>query len=166
MSGSLRRDSSEMKRARDGLPSEAPAPTSTSAPVHVRDSGRPDDEAAPASSLRFEGPTVTQPPSWEPEAPTGTRPKERSVRPAVSVDDVGAAAVKIASTTPRQSAPKLIASRATIAKAPIDTRTAFVLSLVDGRNSVEAIIDMSGMRADEVNTILARLGRLGLITLP
>lgn len=84
----------------------------------------------------------------------------------MKVDEVGAAAVKLARTTRRESAPQLVASRATIAKAPIDSRSAFVLSLVDGRNTVSAILDMSGMPADEVNAILARLARLGLISLP
>ena len=85
---------------------------------------------------------------------------------AASVDDVGAAAVKLARTTRRESAPKLLASRAVIAKAPIDTRAAFVLSLVDGRNTATAIVDMSGMLEDEVRAILERLARLGLISLP
>lgn len=133
-------------------------------------------------------------PAWEPEASTGTRqrvghsrqpgtpstgpasspkppitsnaPGANRSRPPVTVDDVGAAAVKLARTTRRESAPKLVASRAMIAKAPIDTRAAFVLSLVDGRNSINAIVDMSGMVEDEVKAILERLARLGLISLP
>lgn len=99
---------------------------------------------------------------WAPEASTGTRHRGRTIL----VDDVGDAAVKIAASVRPSSAPKLVATRTTIAKAPIDTRAAFVLSLVDGQNSVDAIVDMSGMSADEVNSILARLVRLGLITVP
>lgn len=84
----------------------------------------------------------------------------------MTVDEVGVAAVKLARTSRRETAPKLLASRALIAKAPIDTRAAFVLSLVDGRNTVDAIVDMSGMVEGEVKAILARLSRLGLIALP
>lgn len=84
----------------------------------------------------------------------------------MTVDEVGTAAVKLARTTRRETAPKVLASRALIAKAPIDTRAAFVLSLVDGRNTVDAIIDMAGMPEDEVRAILGRVARLGLISLP
>ena len=79
--------------------------------------------------------------------------------------EVGSTAVKLARTTPRR-APKLLASREVIAMAPIDTRAAFLLSLVDGRNTVDAIIDMSGMLEHEVKAHLERLARLGLISLP
>ena len=104
--------------------------------------------------------------SWEPRRRPGRGARSASARPPVTVDEVGATAVKIARTTRRESAPKLIASRGIIAKAPIDTRAAFVLSLVDGRNTVDAIVDMSGMLEDEVKAILERLARLGLISLP
>jgi hypothetical protein len=158
-------DSAEMKRVQETLLREAAAPPSTTTP-RPPITRREEDDPAPDRALQSDRPSAPRVESWPVEAPTGTRRKERSHRPPVTVDDVGPAAVKIANTTRRESAPKVIASRATIAKAPIDTRTAFVLSLVDARNTVEAIIDMSGMRADEVNTILARLARLGLITLP
>lgn len=106
---------------------------------------------------------------WSPEKDTGTRTKPatgRSQRPPVTVDEVGATALKIARTTRREGSPKLVASRAIVAKAPIDTRSAFVLSLVDGRNTVDAIVDMAGMPVEEVKGILERLARLGLIQLP
>lgn len=98
------------------------------------------------------------------ETPSGTirRPGSRA---AVSVDEVGAAAVKIARASSHQQAPKLVASREMIAQAPIDSRHAFVLSLCDGRNTATAIVDMSGMAEEEVKAVLDRLARLGLITL-
>jgi hypothetical protein len=107
--------------------------------------------------------------AWGTEQPTGMHPKvpaKPAARPAVTVDEVGTAAVKLARSSRRESAPRLVASRAVIAKAPIDTRAAFVLSLVDGRNTVDALVDMSGMPEDEVKAILSRLARLGLIALP
>jgi hypothetical protein len=162
-------DSAEMKRVRDSFLREDPPPPEsvTERPKRIRDSIRredPDDE--PVGSERARGPdSAGQRMSWGPEATTGTH-RRRSHRLPVKVDEVGAAAVKLARTTRRESAPELVASRATVAKAPIDSREAFVLSLVDGRNTVDAIVDMSGMSADEVNAILARLARLGLISLP
>jgi hypothetical protein len=103
-------------------------------------------------------------PSWEPEAGTGTRPRKQS-RPPVQVDDVGRAAVRIAGAR-RQSAPKLLASRAVLSRAPIDSRAAFLLSMIDGQNSVDALVDATGMDRQEVRTILERCARLGLIELP
>jgi hypothetical protein len=152
-----RTDSAELKRA---------ARTNQSGVPPKRDSiRREEDPAADATTTRSDRPE-RRTASWESEPPTGTRRREeRSARNPVTIDDVGAAAVKIARAR-RETAPKLIATRMMIANAPIDTRSAFVLSLVDGRNSVDAIVDMSGMVADEVKSILARLARLGLITLP
>jgi hypothetical protein len=124
----------------------------------------PDAPAAPTSEQPSRPPERRASPAWGTEAPTSTR-RKRSHRPAVVVDDVGDAAVKLARTL-CDGAPKPLGSRDMIARAPIDTRAAFVLSLVDGRNAVEALVDMSGMPDEEVRAILARLARLGLISLP
>jgi hypothetical protein len=159
---------------REELPDEEPVHRSERPTgKRVRDSIRREETDEPVV-LRSDHPAATTAPpapnarrtaSWQPEPPTGTRSKERTIRPPVTVDEVGVAAVKIARSR-REGAPKLIASRAVIAKAPIDTRAAFVLSLVDGRNTATAIVDMSGMLEDEVKAILDRLARLGLISLP
>jgi hypothetical protein len=82
----------------------------------------------------------------------------------VTVDKVGDAAVRMARS--QKGAPRLLASKAAIASAPIDARAAFVLARVDGRTTVDAIVDMSGMPEADVKEILARLARLGLISLP
>lgn len=152
------------KTTRPGL-GQAPAPE-VPAPEELPEAARPDEAPARSPSRRPSAP----PASWAPEATTGTRTRvhtERGSRPPpVVVDEVGAAAVKLAHTTRRESAPTLLASRAVISRAPIDTRAAFVLSLVDGRNTVPAIVDMSGMVEDEVKAILERVARLGLIALP
>lgn len=165
----LRIDSAEMRRVRESF-REDPAPES--ARGRIRDSVRREDPDEPMPSRPERRATAT----WEKEPTTGTRRKSGSAatagsagsgRPPLSVDDVGTAAVKLAARAPRrESAPQLLATRGMIAKAPIDTRTAFVLSLVDGRNSVDAIVDMAGMPAEEVKAILARLARLGLVSLP
>ncbi len=173
-----RMDSAEMKRVRDSFRAyeeeTSPAPPPAAPGKRLRDSIRredpdePDAASRPTSEERISTERVSRKSaSFEDAEPgTGMRRKERSGRPPVTVDEVGAAAVKLARTTRRDSAPKPIGSRAMIAKAPIDTRAAFVLSLVDGRNTMDAIIDMSGMLEEEVKPILERLARLGLISLP
>jgi hypothetical protein len=114
-------------------------------------------------------------PSWAPEAASATarRPsilppterRPRASRPPVRVDDVGQAAVRLA-RGPEERAPRLKASDRMIAQAPIDSRTAFLLSMIDGQNTVETLADVTGMARDEVSALLERLTRLGLIEIP
>lgn len=89
--------------------------------------------------------------------------RARSSRPSVRVDDVGDLAVAIASKVVRSGAPRLVKSRAELTEAPIDHRDAFVISLLDGKMSVPAIVDVSGMPEAEIVTILERLVRLGIV---
>jgi hypothetical protein len=178
--------STEMKRVRDSFRREEPE--STPSPPRSRNTIRreepDDDEPAAATDKASEARTKqepvgsappsggarradsasprSQPRGWEAEAATGLRAKN-TPRPPVKVDQVGAAAVRLAGSGRRDDAPRVLASRAVISQAPIDARAAFVLSLVDGKNTVDALIDMSGMPDEEVKAILARLTRLGLI---
>lgn len=48
---------------------------------------------------------------------------------------------------------------------PLDARQGFLLSLVDGRCTVEMITDMSGLPREEVFTMLAELMAMGVLTL-
>jgi hypothetical protein len=48
---------------------------------------------------------------------------------------------------------------------PLDARQGFLLSLVDGRCTVEMITDMSGLPRVEVFTMLAELVAMGVLTL-
>lgn len=120
-----------------------------------------------ASVSRPPGHAISRPPSskprgWSEEEPSGPRSRKP-----LTVDSVGDTATRLARNTIRQhAAPKVIASQNIIASAPIDSRTAFVLSLVDGSSDVPAIVDATGMPEDEVIGILARLARLGLISVP
>jgi hypothetical protein len=99
------------------------------------------------------------------EQPVSQR-TEKSPRPTpVTVDKVGDGAVKLARGI-RKNAPHRVTSKVAIEKAPLDARSAFLLSLVDGDNTVEALVDMSGMSEQDVKSILGRLVRLGLIALP
>jgi hypothetical protein len=120
----------------------------------------PSDTTHRSASKPVSRPPSSNPSRWQDEAPTGPRSRKP-----LAVDTVGEAATRIARAT-RPAAPKVIASQAVIASAPIDSRSAFVLSLVDGMSDVAAIVDGTGMPQDEVISILARLARLGLITVP
>ncbi len=97
------------------------------------------------------------------EKVSGRRP--RTSRPPVRVDDVGDVAVAIASRAALTFAPKLLKSRQELTHAPIDPRDAFVLSLIDGKSNVAAIVDISGMASADIAAILARLASLGIVAL-
>jgi hypothetical protein len=92
--------------------------------------------------------------------------RRRTSRPPVRVDDVGDVAVAIASKAMPSFAPKLLKDRAELTSAPIDHRDAFVMSLIDGKLSSDAIVDISGMPRDHVMEILKRLVQLGIVALP
>lgn len=159
--GLPRIESSELKRDEECSGSGAPTtPRSASIPKRLRKSIRREEDTEPMPTARSNRTSDARTVSLVPEL----REREQSKRPPVTVDEVGVAAITIARRR-RESTPKVVASRTLIAQAPIDTRAAFVLSLVDGRNTTSAIVDMSGMREDEVKAILDRLARLGLISL-
>lgn len=61
--------------------------------------------------------------------------------------------------------PRVARPSGELARAPLDHRQGFVLSLVDGRTNVQGVIDVSGMAEDEVIAALHRLRYLGILTL-
>ena len=169
-----RLDSAELEKARAKYQTESPLITP---PPSSRARVPREDESAPRSveQQRSEQPPAShrsdQPPrserygsrptnSWTDEAPSGPRSRKP-----LTVDTVGDAATRIARTT-RQTSPKVVATKSMIASAPLDSRSAFVLSHVDGTSDVPAIVDGTGMSSEEVIGILARLARLGLISVP
>jgi hypothetical protein len=120
--------------------------------------------AAPVSGVRERDSDSAEKIS-SPAEPSDRR-RARSSRPPVRVDDVGDVAVAIAARAHVTSAPKLLKARNELTSAPIDHRDAFVISLIDGRMSVGAIVDVSGMSTPEIVAILERLARLGIVSLP
>jgi hypothetical protein len=162
--GVPRFDSKEIRRARTtireeegspDLPREerlGPSRMSSRPPV-----SRPAREPSGPPSAR------RTPQSWEPENSTSTR-RKRPSREALKVDTVGEIAVKMAKAP--INVPKLLVPLTTVARAPIDQRAAFLLSLVDGHSNMDAIIAAAGMPESEVRTTFARLARLGLVSLP
>lgn len=95
--------------------------------------------------------------------------RPRTSRPPLRVDDVGDVAVAIAGKHSRVvavAAPRLLKTRAELVAAPIDHRDAFVLSLLDGKTSVQGVVDLAAMPDGEVLGILERLAKLGIVQLP
>jgi hypothetical protein len=138
-------------RVRYETPS-GPPPNSSS---RVRE--RTDDTTPPASAEEGRAPASV--------SKLSTR-RPRSSRGAVRVDDVGDVAVAIASKAMPSFAPKLLKTGGELTSAPLDSRDAFVISLIDGTMSMQAIVDISGMPRAEMAAILDRLVQLGIIALP
>jgi hypothetical protein len=61
--------------------------------------------------------------------------------------------------------PKLVKTRAEIAAAPIDHRAGFLIAHIDGVTTVQGLVDIAGMPEEEVQEILERLRRLGIVAL-
>ncbi len=66
---------------------------------------------------------------------------------------------------PLHAVPWLIMTLDQVKALPLDARAGRLLSLVDGRATIEMILDMSGIREDEAVDILARMLELGAIEL-
>lgn len=65
----------------------------------------------------------------------------------------------------RRTVPRVLGATGDLVQAPLDHREGFVLSLVDGQTTVQALIDVAGMPDGELIAVLQRLRRLGIITL-
>jgi hypothetical protein len=65
----------------------------------------------------------------------------------------------------RRTVPRVVGTSAELAGAPLDHREGFVVSLVDGKTTVQALIDLAAMPDGELIAVLQRLRHLGLISL-
>jgi hypothetical protein len=61
--------------------------------------------------------------------------------------------------------PWLVMSYVDLQKLPLDARAGFLVSLIDGKCTVEMLLDISGMPEDETLDILRELVRLGAVEL-
>lgn len=66
---------------------------------------------------------------------------------------------------PLHAVPWLVMTLDEVKALPLDSRAGLVLSLIDGRSTIEMILDMTGIREDETIAILARMLELGAIEL-
>jgi hypothetical protein len=107
---------------------------------------------------------LTSPSSKPPASgPTSKKPSA-SPRPSpVRVDQVGGAAMKIASRGRPSSAPRLAKAKLDASKAPLDSQSAYVLSLIDGTTTVDGLADITGISESAIVQIIERLERLGFV---
>ena len=101
----------------------------------------------------------SKPPQSGPAKKASTTPRPSPVR----VDDFGGAAMKIASRGRPSSAPRLARAKLDASKAPLDSQSAYVLSLIDGNTSLEGLADITGIPSDRISQIIERLERLGFV---
>lgn len=66
---------------------------------------------------------------------------------------------------PVRAVPWLVLTYDEVRRLPLDSRDGFVLSLVDGRCTIEMILDIAGMSEDAVMDVLHKLVQLGAIEL-
>lgn len=94
-------------------------------------------------------------------APKVTQKRRRE---AIRVDEVGERAPKITLKTPAERRPRVV-DRSRIQHAPLGSRDAFVLQMIDGTFTVTDLCDATGATEQELDEILARLVRLGLVAM-
>jgi hypothetical protein len=80
-----------------------------------------------------------------------------------SAREFAAAGSDIRSILRLDAIPWLVVTYDALRELPLDPRAGFVASLVDGRCTVEVLLDISGMPEDETLEILRELVRLGAV---
>ena len=76
-----------------------------------------------------------------------------------------AAASDIRPVVPLHAVPWLVVTLDHVKELPLDSRAGRLLSLIDGRSTVEMILDMAGLPEDDAIAVLARLVELQVIEL-
>lgn len=96
---------------------------------------------------------------------SSARPRTPLDSEAVSDDDLAGSTREARPPVPLLTVPWLAVTLEGLRSLPLDSRAAYVLSLVDGQCPVEVILDICDMDRDEVLAILAHLLELGAIQL-
>src|SRR5262245_20240800 len=104
-----------------------------------------------------------EPAASDPPA-SSERPKKKTAREPLRVDEVRPRAKKVTFRGAVAQVPRLVKG-ARIAKAPLDPRDGFVLSMIDGVLSLPELADATGMTEAAVENIVARLVRLGIVSM-
>ena len=79
--------------------------------------------------------------------------------------EFAAASSEIRPLMPLHAVPWLIMTLDQVKLMPLDSRAGRLLSLLDGRSTIEMILDMSGIREDQAIGVLAQMLELGVIEL-
>jgi hypothetical protein len=80
-------------------------------------------------------------------------------------EDLPSPASDVRQLLPPSAVPELATTREGLRLLALDAEAAYLLSLVDGTNTLETILDVCEMKRDEALGILTRLMRLGAIRL-
>jgi len=128
------------------------------------DSGRPMSARSESGRPTPGRPLGGRPASIRPPGRGGSAsPVAKSARMSIREDNVGAAVKADAIHGGSRAVPKILKTKAEIAAAPIDHRAGFLLAYIDGVTTVAGLVDICGMPVDQVNEILDRLRRLGIV---
>jgi hypothetical protein len=92
-------------------------------------------------------------------------PGPQPARQTTAGDEPAAVSTDLALDLMLHTVPRLARARDELGKAPLAHRDWYILALIDGQTSVQALVDIAGMEPDDVLRILQRLRRLALITL-
>ena len=113
--------------------------------------------------------SIKQPLAWLLLGLTRAMPLTRRDR--ATIPDVGEAPdasgtqSDIRRVVPMQAVPWLVVTLEQLRRLPLDGRAGFIVSLIDGRCTVEMLLDVAGLPEDEVIALLAQLAELGAIEL-
>jgi hypothetical protein len=165
------KEESAMGRPKSLRPTEPEMPRMRSGAAPRRNTlgwGLATSDVPPVSISRYESGVASTRTTRRPEdRAKGSDEKRGSGRRAVVIDEVGDSAVRIARRSPpRASAPRCVATAMEVRGAPIDQKSMFLLSHVDGLLDEDGLVDATGMKKSEVRRILEELMLLGLVALP
>ena len=150
-------------------------PEATSAVVEVAqdrsfDMSDPFGGLIPLEEDQAAMPTVLPPPvsssfREEPEDETSIGSSERRLRPLPTLEPAAgpSCAAPQLSLTERHSIPVLQKSLVEVSRLPIDHRAGFLLTLVDGMQTLEEILDVCAMPADEALELIEKLREMGVL---
>jgi hypothetical protein len=91
--------------------------------------------------------------------------RDRPTLPNILPGNVDETPSDVRPVVPFRAVPWLVATHDELRRMPLDSRSGFLVSLIDGRCTVEMLLDMAGLPEDDVITMLAQLVRLGAIEL-
>lgn len=122
---------------------------------------------ATAAPSRKRATTVPAPEPAETAPPPRSAESSRRPRASIREDHVGDSVPTsdAAHQLLRRTVPRVLRSPRELAAAPLDHREGFLLAHIDGKTSVQALIDISGMPDEDLLKLLQRLRRLAIITL-
>lgn len=124
-------------------------------------------ESAPEATLPPEAPagSIAPPRSLPPAAPRPLRPASTTRLPAVAEPRRAPAVAMAPADVVGEKIPVLLVAPSELAKLPLDHRAGFVLSMLDGRTTIEGLVDASGMPTEEVLAIVEQLLAMSVISL-